>query len=166
MVRWPSGLRRQTKDPPVFLACNLVRKGVGSNPTLIRSFFALSARMHIKRRYRREISSMDRRSPHVTGGLAVAHHSRASVADYADDADNSPRLVLSPCRCSINSEKAPRKLAFKPRRSYSQAQSRSPVARASLPRALAFLARQRRRQRSWIAFWVRPCLFFSLSSTS
>jgi hypothetical protein len=26
-VRWPSGLRRQTKD--------LVRKGVGSNPTLI-----------------------------------------------------------------------------------------------------------------------------------
>ena len=27
MVRWPSGLRRQTKD--------LVRKGVGSNPTLI-----------------------------------------------------------------------------------------------------------------------------------
>ena len=31
MVRWPSGLRRQTKD--------LVRKGVGSNPTLIISIF-------------------------------------------------------------------------------------------------------------------------------
>ena len=30
MVRWPSGLRRQTKD--------LVRKGVGSNPTLVMSF--------------------------------------------------------------------------------------------------------------------------------
>jgi hypothetical protein len=29
-VRWPSGLRRQTKD--------LVRKGVGSNPTLITFF--------------------------------------------------------------------------------------------------------------------------------
>jgi hypothetical protein len=29
-VRWPSGLRRQTKD--------LVRKGVGSNPTLITLF--------------------------------------------------------------------------------------------------------------------------------
>ena len=28
MVRWPSGLRRQTKD--------LVRKGVGSNPTLVK----------------------------------------------------------------------------------------------------------------------------------
>jgi hypothetical protein len=33
MVRWPSGLRRQTKD--------LVRKGVGSNPTLIIFFACL-----------------------------------------------------------------------------------------------------------------------------
>ena len=29
-ARWPSGLRRQTKD--------LVRKGVGSNPTLVKAF--------------------------------------------------------------------------------------------------------------------------------
>ena len=32
-VRWPSGLRRQTKD--------LVRKGVGSNPTLIKDVLFL-----------------------------------------------------------------------------------------------------------------------------
>jgi hypothetical protein len=35
-VRWPSGLRRQLKVNPN----TLVRKGVGSNPTLINIFFA------------------------------------------------------------------------------------------------------------------------------
>ena len=35
MVRWPSGLRRQTKDQLDIQAPYLVRKGVGSNPTLI-----------------------------------------------------------------------------------------------------------------------------------
>jgi hypothetical protein len=39
-VRWPSGLRRQTKD--------LVRKGVGSNPTLI-TFFAFSVHSEARR---------------------------------------------------------------------------------------------------------------------
>ena len=34
-ARWPSGLRRQTKD--------LVRKGVGSNPTLVIYFCSLSS---------------------------------------------------------------------------------------------------------------------------
>ena len=34
MVRWPSGLRRQTK---AFIS-NLVLTGVGSNPTLIKRF--------------------------------------------------------------------------------------------------------------------------------
>ncbi|RMX62334.1 hypothetical protein DD238_008495 [Peronospora effusa] len=34
VVNWPSGLRRQFKA--------LVRKGVGSNPTLANSFFGLS----------------------------------------------------------------------------------------------------------------------------
>lgn len=34
MVRWPSGLRRQTKAYISYL----VRKGVGSNPTLIMIF--------------------------------------------------------------------------------------------------------------------------------
>ena len=42
-VRWPSGLRRQTK------ACNmrvhLVRKGVGSNPTLIKAFCGYHSEM-------------------------------------------------------------------------------------------------------------------------
>jgi hypothetical protein len=33
MTRWPSGLRRQIKA--------LVRKGVGSNPTLVRISFSL-----------------------------------------------------------------------------------------------------------------------------
>ena len=39
MVRWPSGLRRQTKD--------LVRKGVGSNPTLINKERALSFLLYL-----------------------------------------------------------------------------------------------------------------------
>ena len=38
MVRWPSGLRRQTKA----YVSNLVRKGVGSNPTLIIYFHPFS----------------------------------------------------------------------------------------------------------------------------
>ena len=38
-VRWPSGLRRQTKVVVAFpQSRDLVRKGVGSNPTLITSF--------------------------------------------------------------------------------------------------------------------------------
>ena len=34
MARWPSGLRRQTKVHPYGVA-HLIRKGVGSNPTLV-----------------------------------------------------------------------------------------------------------------------------------
>ncbi len=34
-VRWPSGLRRQTKDHVEFRRLHLVRKGMGSNPILI-----------------------------------------------------------------------------------------------------------------------------------
>ena len=37
-ARWPSGLRRQTKD--------LVRKGVGSNPTLIIPILSINAFLH------------------------------------------------------------------------------------------------------------------------
>ena len=45
MVRWPSGPRRQTKDQGGCHSTHLVRKGVGSNPTLItfcclRRFFS------------------------------------------------------------------------------------------------------------------------------
>ena len=39
-ARWPSGLRRQTKA--LIEHCNLVRKGVGSNPTLVSSFSFLT----------------------------------------------------------------------------------------------------------------------------
>ena len=38
VVNWPSGLRRQFKA--------LVRKGVGSNPTLANSFFAYRLHQH------------------------------------------------------------------------------------------------------------------------
>ena len=37
-VRWPSGLRRQTKDQGSCCPVYLVLRGVGSNPTLIRFF--------------------------------------------------------------------------------------------------------------------------------
>ena len=37
-VRWPSGLRRQTKDQGSYCPVYLVLRGVGSNPTLIRFF--------------------------------------------------------------------------------------------------------------------------------
>ena len=40
LARWPSGLRRQTKDPGhLMTTVYLVRKGVGSNPTLVTFFF-------------------------------------------------------------------------------------------------------------------------------
>ena len=41
LARWPSGLRRQTKDPGHLMTTTvyLVRKGVGSNPTLVTFFF-------------------------------------------------------------------------------------------------------------------------------
>ena len=41
-VRWPSGLRRQTKDQGSYCPAYLVLRGVGSNPTLIKIFFSLS----------------------------------------------------------------------------------------------------------------------------
>ena len=43
-ARWPSGLRRQTKDQDASVSFtfrwNLVFRGVGSNPTLVRVFQA------------------------------------------------------------------------------------------------------------------------------
>ena len=62
MVRWPSGLRRQTKD--------LVRKGVGSNPTLITTFFIVSPRSEYPVAAARPLAN-DPRSIEGTEGDAV-----------------------------------------------------------------------------------------------
>ena len=42
-ARWPSGLRRQLKE--MSASPTLVRKGVGSNPTLVNIFFAFVSAM-------------------------------------------------------------------------------------------------------------------------
>ena len=49
MARWPSGLRRQTKETSTFdVHRYLVRKGVGSNPTLVTLFASLAMFMMVK----------------------------------------------------------------------------------------------------------------------
>ncbi|KAI0737226.1 hypothetical protein C8Q80DRAFT_1214298, partial [Daedaleopsis nitida] len=69
MVRWPSGLRRQTK---VYHHCllNLVRKGVGSNPTLINVFLSLQTpeKVEVGYRQRRCLSFI---SPAIQQGACI-----------------------------------------------------------------------------------------------